>query len=227
MDIPFRANLLRLLRTALAFVVFGALAGSTLGLVVWEVRATGNIVEAGVVETVQVCLLVLAAASYFLLARRRPGLSRAFALAGLALLAMAFRELDGIFDALLFHGAWRIFVGAAGAGSLAIVCGSFRRTVDQAARFVETPHFTMLATGVVSAVVIAQILGFKGLWNATFDIEPWRTLRDALRTSVDLDVPRHVKNIVEEALELASYLILLASAVLPAISGSKAGRDLP
>lgn len=225
MDIPFRENLLRLLRTALSFIAFGALAGSALGLVVWEVKATGNIVEGGVVETVQFCLLVLAAASYFLLARRRPGLSRAFALAGLAIVAMAFRELDGLLDERLFHGAWKLFDGAVAVVFLAIALRGFRRTVAQAAEFVGTSHFALLAAGIVLAVVVAQILGFKGLWHAVFDLEPWRTLRDALHDSVEMDVPRHVKNLVEEALELSSYALVLASAVAPPLAGSKVGRD--
>ena len=192
-----RSSLLFTVRSAAVFLAAAVVSGFAFGMVLFEINRKGNIVEGGPVEILQVSILGLSALVYALQARRRPALRRAFALVALASLAMGLRELDGLFDRLLFHGAWALL-----------------------AAFVQTPQCLLFVAGLAFAVVVAQLVGYKELWNRLFDVEIWNDaaaphLQEDGHLPGDIDVVRHVKNTVEESFELGSYLLILASATLP------------
>lgn len=214
---------LRLLRAAAASALFAALVAGTSLIVLFEVARHGNVVENGPVELAQIGLLALASLAYALRARAANasgGPAHAFALCGLLVLAMAVRELDGFLDQAFFHGAWLAVDAGVLAGFLVLLlhrpAASFRDLAD----FAGGPECPLFAVSVALAVLFAQALGYKGLWKHVFDVPLWTDAVAPLfdeegHLPGDIDILRHVKNTVEESFEMACYLGILASAILP------------
>ena len=214
---------LRLLRAAAASALFAALVAGTSLIVLFEVARHGNVVENGPVELAQIGLLALASLAYALRARAANasgGPARAYALCGLLVLAMAVRELDGFFDLAFFHGAWLAVDAGVFAGFLVLLlhrpAASFRDLAD----FAGGPECPLFVVSIALAVLFAQALGYKGLWKHVFDVPIWADtvapfLDEKGHLPGDIDILRHVKNTVEESFELACYLGILASAILP------------
>ncbi len=234
MSAAARSDLLRLLRAFAAAAGFAALAAGVALLVLFEVALNGNVVENGPVELAQIALLALASLAYALRARAAHlsgGPARAFVLCSLLVLAMAVRELDGFLDQAFFHGAWIPIVAAILAAFLVMLlrrpAASFRDLAD----FAAGPECPLFVVSVSLALLIAQALGYKGLWKHVFDVPLWTDAVAPLfdeegHLPGDIDILRHVKNTVEEAFELACYLGILASAVLPpALSRRPGPRD--
>lgn len=220
MKTELRSNLAYLLRASAVFVAAAVVSGFAFRMVLFEINRNGNIVEGGPVEMLQVSILGLSALAYALQAWRRPALRRAFSIVALALLGMGLRELDGLFDRLLFHGAWGLVDAFVLAAIVAIFVAAFGRTVAELAEFAATPQCLLLVAGLAFAVVVAQLIGYKEVWNRLFDVEIWTDaaaphLQEDGHLPGDIDIVRHVKNTVEESFELGSYLLILASATLP------------
>ena len=135
-----------------------------------------------------------------------------------------------MFDRALFHGAWFLVDAGVLAAFVAVALRRPADTAAQLARFVRTPQCLLFVTGVAFAVVVAQLVGYKELWNRIFDIELWNEARaphlleDGCLPK-DLDIARHVKNTAEEALELGSYLMVLAAAVVPPLLRRRGAAD--
>ncbi len=215
---------LRLLRAAAASALFAALVAGAALLVMFEAARSGNVTENGPVEFAQLGVLVAASLVFGLRARAAArggsGPDRAFALCGLLVLAMAVRELDGFFDALLFHGAWALVDGVLLAVCLAVLLRPLSRTARDFADFAAGPECPLFVAGLALAVLFAQGIGSKQVWRHVFDVPFWNDAIAPLRTPEgelpgEIDVFRHVKNTVEESFELAGYLLVLASAALP------------
>lgn len=221
MKTDLRSDLSYLLRAAAVFAVASVVAGAVFYSVLCEIRLRKDLIEGGIVEATQIAILGLAALVYAAQAVRSRGTGRAFALVALTALAMFVRELDGFFDRITGdHSFWSYIVTALFLAALAVALRHFGRTVAQLARFVATPQCLLFVSGVVCAAVVAQLIGYKEIWNRIFDVEPWQDVCSANlledgRLPPDIDVARHVKNTVEESLELGSYLLILGSAVLP------------
>ena len=215
-----RSSLQFLARAAAIFAAAAVLSGVAFRMVLFEINRNGNIVEGGPVEMLQVSILALSAIAYALLAWRRPAMRRALAIVALTTLAMALRELDGCFDRLLFHGAWGLLDAFVLAAIVVVLLRAFDRTAAELAAFAATPQCLLFVAGLVFAAVVGQLIGYKELWNRIFDVEIWTDaaaphLQADGHLPGDIDVVRHVKNTVEESFELGSYLLILASAILP------------
>ena len=101
-----------------------------------------------------------------------------------------------------------------------VLLRAFDRTAAELAAFAATPQCLLFVAGLVFAAVVGQLIGYKELWNRIFDVEIWTDaaaphLQADGHLPGDIDVVRHVKNTVEESFELGSYLLILASAILP------------
>lgn len=221
-----RSSLLFLVRAAAVFLGAAIVSGAVFLLVLFEINRKGNIVEGGPVEMLQVSVLGLSALAYASQARCRPAMRRAFSVVALATFAMCLRELDGLFDRLLFHGAWALLDAVVLVAIVAVFVRAAGRTVSELADFAATPQCLLFVAGVAFAVVVAQLIGYKELWNRLFDVEIWTDaaalhLQEDGRLPGDIDVVRHVKNTVEESFELGSYLLILASATLPPLLSRK------
>ena len=234
MSAATRSDLLRLLRAFAAAAGFAALAAGVALLVLFEVARNGNVVENGPVELAQIALLALASLAYALRARAANaagGPARAFVLCSLLVLAMTVRELDGFLDQAFFHGAWILADGAVLAAFLAVLLRRPAASFRDLAHFAAGPECPLFAVSVALAVLFAQALGYKGLWKHVFDVPLWTDavaplFDEADHLPGDIDILRHVKNTVEESFELACYLGILASAVLPPALARRPGpRD--
>ena len=224
MHIATRSDSVKLVRAVATAAAFAALVAGAALLVLFEVGRNGNVVENGPVELTQIAVLAAASLAYGLRASAsntsRRGPTRALVLCALLVLAMAVRELDGFLDLAFFHGAWCVIDGAVIA---AFLCVLMRRPAESAhdlADFAAGPECPMLLAGIAFALLFAQALGYKGLWKHVFDVPIWTDTVAPLfdetgHLPAEINIVRHVKNIVEESFELACYLLVLASAVLP------------
>lgn len=233
MQHAFKTDLLRLLRAAGAYLFVAALGAAIAGLILIDLRR-GNVVENGLVETAQLLALAAAAIVYGTrarLARGGLGPARALAMCSLVVLAMCIRELDGFFDKLLWHGSWAAIDLLVLAAFLAIPAVAPERTVRELADFARSQECALLVVGIAFAVVFSQLLGYKVVWAEVFDLPIWQDAAAPFvqpdgRLPGEVDIPRHVKNTVEESFELASYLLVLASALLPPLVARRDGpRD--
>ena len=220
MKTDLRSNLLYLLRATGVLLVAAVAAGAVFYSVLYEIRVFKNLNEGGIVESAQVAVLGLACLAYAIQAARSRDAGVALALVALAILAMLVRELDGLFDRLAGdHHVWSYVDAAVVLAMAAVALRRFSRTVEQLARFVATPQCLLLAAGVVFAVVVAQLIGYKEIWNRIFDVEVWKDAHDAAlergASAIEIDIARHAKNTVEESFELGSYLLILGSALVP------------
>lgn len=231
MQPELRTNLFRIGRALAVFAAVAVAAGAVFYSVLAEIRIHRNIDEGGIVETAQLAVLALAALAFAVRALRDREMPRAFALAALAALGMFVREMDGYFDLWTGdHSAW-LYVDMAVLAAMAwVALRRFGRTADHVSRFVATPSCLLFVAGLVFAVIVAQLIGYKEIWNNIFDVEIWQEakaahLLESGHLSVEFDISRHVKNTVEESVELASYLMILGSAVLPPLLPRGRGGD--
>lgn len=227
----FQNDLLRLLRAAGAYLLVALLGAAIAGLLLIDLRQ-GNVVENGLVETAQLLALAAAALAYAVrarLARGGRGPVRALAMCALVVLAMCVRELDGFFDKLLGHGSWALIDLVVLAAFLAVPALRPERTVRDLADFSSSQECALLAAGIAFAVVFSQLIGYKVVWTEVFDLPIWQNaaaphLQPDGHLPGEIDIPRHVKNTVEESFELASYLLVLASALLPPLVARRGDR---
>ena len=226
-------DLLQILRSVGAFLLAAALVFIPTSCILWEVRKSGNIIENGPVEFIQLALLFCASAAYAIrahAARGGRGPSRAFALCALFILAMCVRELDGFFDKLTSdHHFWFYIDLVVIIAAACVICQRFPRSVHDLAQFSTGPEMPLLVSGVLVCFVFAQILGFKEVWSDVFGLPIWRTVveQDLFNGKIpaSLDIQRHVKNIVEESTEICGYLMILFSAILPPTLGCRIPLD--
>ena len=216
-----KSDLLHLLRSAAVLAVAARAAGVTFYGLLLEIRQEKNVLEGGIVEMSQIAVLGLASLAYAIQAFRDREAGRALAMVSLAVLAMGIRELDGFFDRITGdHSFWLYIDAAVLLAFLAVPLLRPGRTLGQLARFVGSSQCLLLVVGVIFAAVVAQLIGYKEIWNRIFDVEIWQEARSANllesgHLTFEANIPRHVKNVAEESIELGSYLMILGSAVLP------------
>ncbi|MHC4844641.1 MAG: hypothetical protein ACYTCU_00615 [Planctomycetota bacterium] len=145
----------------------------------------------GTVEWMQVGMLAAAAA---LLGSGRSALHRALALC--ATIAV-FRELDGFLADHVRPGSHGVAMGLVGVVLVLHAWRARERLGAEATAFFRRPGFVLMACGFVAVAVMAQLLGQRDLWH-------------------ELSRPHLLgasKRVVEEGLEGAGYLMVLAGAV--------------
>lgn len=215
---PARGPFRRLFRAAAVYALAGAILIAPALALVLEVTVAGDVPEGGIAESLQTCLLFCSAAAWASLAgkahRERLGPARAYLFVAFASLAMFVRELDGFFDVALGHGSWAVVDGAVFAAAVFVLGRSWRETVSDFADFAESPLGHMGFGAVFGAVAFSQLLGWKGLWRQVFEVDVWDEVKRNI-VGYDQNVERHVKNVVEKALELFSYASLFVAAAVP------------
>jgi hypothetical protein len=153
----------------------------------------------GVVEWLQVSLL---AAATLLLASSRAALHRALALCAAI---GVFRELDNFLGDQLGAGSHGVAMGLLGA-LLALLAWRTRDVLGtQASAFLRRPGFVLMACGFLTIAALSQLLGQRDLWH-------------------ELSRPHLLgisKRVVEEGLESAGYLLILAGAVEERVFGGR------
>ena len=183
-------------------------------LLIHDVKVYRNVVENGWVETTQVVLCGLSGLmGVWVACGGGWGFGRMPLLLALLFFAMFFRELDGFLDKLLFHGAWQCFSVPLGVAFLWQVVRHFRDVCDDANALLATPTGRLLEIGFLTLLVFSRVLGMKAIWKPIFDIPLWTDavapLYDAAgQLPTDIDILRHVKNAVEEGVELYGDILL-------------------
>ena len=210
----FRSDLFRLIRASGILILAALAACAVFFAAMWEVRHYRDVRENGLIEFVQFALLTLSSATFAIRSARDEAARKPLALLSLIALAMCVRELDGVFDTVLFHGSWALLDTFVLLAYLAVFFSDVRRTVSQLADFVFSPTFVLFAAGFILAVVVSRLFGMKQNWYAFFDFVPGDGT-EPVNPITGTTVPRCVKNAAEECFELASYLVILAAAVLP------------
>lgn len=215
---PARGPFRRLFRAAAVYALAGAIMIAPALALVIEVTVAGDVPEGGISESLQTCLLFGSSAAWASLAckarRERRGPARAYLFVAFAALAMFVRELDGFFDVVLGHGSWAAVDTAVFAAAVFLLGRDWRETLTDLADFAESPLGLMAFSAVFAAVAFSQLLGWKGVWRQVFEVGVWDEVKRDI-VGYDQNVERHVKNVVEEALELFSYASLLAAAAVP------------
>lgn len=176
---------------ALALAVLSMAAAA--GMVVVDVLVLRNrVTEHSLTETAQECLLAFATCAALHRAWRdirHRGV--ALLLAGLCG-AMLFREMDGFFDRVLGHGAWKAFVWPWLALTIGLAFRYRHGLMRTCGDFMGTRAYAFIVTGLLVILVYSRILGHKALWNIPQE--------EALS--------RATKNTVEEGVELLGYVFL-------------------
>ena len=179
-------------------VGYSLLVALTIQLVVLLVQngyTTVLFSENGPLEWMQFSLAAFAGCwLLYLGSRQQPVLT----VCGLLALYAAFRELDGLFDHLLFESSYKFVFGPPIAFFIGKTLWKHRKTYrDQLWKFTSTPSWAMLAVGFVTICLFAKIFGQKELWIGLMGDSYIRL----------------VKNAVEESSELFGYLILFCGAI--------------
>ncbi len=186
-------------QTALFVLAIGIIANSVLRIDF--VLLNGNVGEISVTEMLQQLLLIVSSGSFVYLARKRNEVKNAAVLISAFFAVLFIREMDFWFDKIA-HGAW-VFPAALVAGSAVVYAvKNGKRTIDQLALILASPHMNLLVTGVMLLLVFSRLFGMGSFWH--------NVMGD--------DYVRAVKNIAEEGTELLAYC-LIAFASLKTVLG--------
>ena len=186
-------------QTALFVLAIGIIANSVLRIDF--VLLNGNVGEISVTEMLQQLLLIVSSVSFVYLARKRNEVKNAAVLISAFFAVLFIREMDFWFDKIA-HGAW-VFPAALVTGSAVVYAvKNGKRTIDQLALILASPHLNLLVTGVMLLLVFSRLFGMGSFWH--------NVMGD--------DYVRAVKNIAEEGTELLAYC-LIAFASLKTVLG--------
>ena len=193
-------------------LVAGCFLFSLPALLFWfDVRDGSGVYENGVVETAQVVALglsgILLAVSALRAERAADELAPALLLVALGVVCMVVRELDAVFDHVLFHGAWKLAAAPFALGAAALAVRRRAVLLDSLAALLRTRIGHTLELFAVSLLVFSRSFGTKILWNSLF--------ADPLLALTEDNLPyvtRAAKNAMEECTELYAYAILLVAA---------------
>lgn len=153
--------------------------------------------EESVVEYCQDIFLIILSTLFFRQAVRQPKARSGFLLMGLFFITMLIREMDNIFDMLIYHGSWSLF--AAPLGTFAIVYALLNKTetLNALTDFTQSKEFYSFIIGLLMVLVVSRLIGMSWLWRSIFYYT----------------YPRIVKNIAEEYTELLGYSIMCFSCI--------------
>ncbi|WP_060981569.1 hypothetical protein [Vibrio splendidus] len=186
-------------QTALVVLAIGIVAN--LALRIDFVLLNGNVGEISVTEMLQQLLLIIASGSFAYLAREKREVKHAAMLISAFFSVMFIREMDFWFDKIV-HGAWVVPALLVAGSAIFYAIKNGKRTIDQLALILASPHMNLLVTGVMLLLVFSRLFGMGSFWH--------NVMGD--------DYVRAVKNIAEEGTELLAYC-LIAFASLKTVIG--------
>ncbi|EGU37991.1 hypothetical protein VISP3789_16673 [Vibrio splendidus ATCC 33789] len=194
-------------QTALFVLAIGIIANSVLRIDF--VLLNGNVGEISVTEMLQQLLLIVSSGSFVYLARKRNEVKNAAVLISAFFAVLFIREMDFWFDKIA-HGAW-VFPAALVAGSaIFYAVKNGKRTIDQLALILASPHMNLLVTGVMLLLVFSRLFGMGSFWH--------NVMGD--------DYVRAVKNIAEEGTELLAYCLIAFASLKTVLGITRKNNDL-
>lgn len=179
-------------RCQTALVVLAICIVANLALRIDFILLNGNVGEISVTEMLQQILLIIASGSFAYLAREKREVKHAALLISAFFGVMFIREMDFWFDKIA-HGAWIVPALLVAGSAVFYAIKNGKRTIDQLALILASPHMNLLVTGVMLLLVFSRLFGMGSFWH--------NVMGD--------DYVRVVKNIAEEGTELLAYLSLI------------------
>ncbi|TKF03380.1 hypothetical protein [Vibrio kanaloae] len=186
-------------QTALVVLAIGIIVN--LALRIDFVLFNGSVGEVSVTEMLQQLLLIIASGSFAYLARKKTEVKHAALLISAFFSVMFIREMDFWFDKIV-HGAWVVPALLVAGSAIFYAIKNGKRTIDQLALILASPHMNLLVTGVMLLLVFSRLFGMGSFWH--------NVMGD--------NYVRVVKNIAEEGTELLAYC-LIAFASLKTVLG--------
>ncbi|MEZ8284198.1 hypothetical protein AB4277_14120 [Vibrio splendidus] len=188
-------------RCQTALVVLAICIVANLALRIDFILLNGNVGEISVTEMLQQILLIIASGSFAYLAREKREVKHAALLISAFFGVMFIREMDFWFDKIA-HGAWIVPALLVAGSAVFYAIKNGKRTIDQLALILASPHMNLLVIGVMLLLVFSRLFGMGSFWH--------NVMGD--------DYVRVVKNIAEEGTELLAYC-LIAFASLKTVIG--------
>ncbi|MFA0312251.1 hypothetical protein BCT96_006555 [Vibrio splendidus] len=188
-------------RCQTALVVLAICIVANLALRIDFILLNGNVGEISVTEMLQQILLIIASGSFAYLAREKREIKHAALLISAFFGVMFIREMDFWFDKIA-HGAWIVPALLVAGSAVFYAIKNGKRTIDQLALILASPHMNLLVIGVMLLLVFSRLFGMGSFWH--------NVMGD--------DYVRVVKNIAEEGTELLAYC-LIAFASLKTVIG--------
>jgi hypothetical protein len=180
------------------FFAYALLAAFPILMLRQDILVLGNAVgENSLVEACQLALLGLSMSAFALLAWRRADDRRFAVLAAVLFACMLIRENDAVFDAALFHGAWKYLVAPLVIGSVFWALRDTRALLAGIARFLASHAGTMMLLGLAILLCFSRLFGMTEIWAAVLGDGYVRT----------------AKNAIEETGELLGYSVILAASL--------------
>ncbi len=171
----------------------GVLLAALLGL--REFGVTAMLGESGAIELGQVALLG-ATGALLLFSKKHPS-AAALQLGGILIAVLLVRELDALFDVMLYHGAWKL-------PALALLGVALRHAIRNREALsrgvraqVKQRSTGLFFTAFAIVLVQSRLMGMQDAWRAI------------LGESYEREFPR----LIEELLELSGYALLVVAAV--------------
>lgn len=186
-------------QTALVVLAIGFIVN--LAIRIDFVFLSGRIGENSVTEMLQQFLLIVSSGAFAYLAKKRPEVKHAAMLISAFFAVMFIRELDYWFD-MIVHGAWVVPALLVAGSAIFYAIKNGKRTIDQLALILASPHMNMLITGVMLLLVFSRLFGMGSFWHGVMG-EHYIS---------------NVKTIAEEGTELLAYC-LIAFASLKTVIG--------
>ncbi|ODS10451.1 hypothetical protein [Vibrio scophthalmi] len=152
--------------------------------------------EASVTEILELVMLAISSASFFLIAKQRPALKHAAVLIGAFFLVMFIRENDGWLDHIS-HGSWIYPALLTTIAAIIYAAKNGKQSFTQLAVILNTSSANLLIFGLIMLLVYSRLMGMGDFWKGVMSEH---YIRD-------------VKNIVEESTELLAYCIIAYASI--------------
>jgi hypothetical protein len=203
-------NTIKHISRVIAFILLFAFFSTVIiSAVITEVMVNKNVDEGCLTEKIQVLLVAGCFILYAIHAIRNIKYRLSNSLIAILFLLFFVRELDAFFDNVFFHGAWFYIVLIILIFSFLYYYKRIHLVLNDFLDFTKTPKFLLLVWGLISLLLLSRLLGYKEIWKTLFVAMP-------IENITDFEVLyRPFKNVVEESVEIISYLALFLSALDP------------
>lgn len=202
-------NIKEICRVILYILLFAFFSTVIISAVITEVMVNKNVDEGCLTEKIQVLLVAGCFILYAIHAIRNIKYRLSNSLVAILFLLFFVRELDAFFDNVFFHGAWFYIVLIILIFSFLYYYKRIHLVLNDFLDFTKTPKFLLLVWGLISLLLLSRLLGYKEIWKTLFVAMP-------IENITDFEVLyRPFKNVVEESVEIISYLALFLSALDP------------
>ncbi len=92
---------------------------------------------------------------------------------------MLIRELDALFN-LISHGSWVWFALITAVLALIRPVMHFRATLEQLAKYTQSPWYGILLSGLLAVLVFSRLFGMQVLWHAILEHGYMRVVKNAV-----------------------------------------------